>query len=123
LVDASNSRIISELEQFIAEADKHGDRYTVGYNTADIKVEDVLPYVVPIFSAKTANSGYVRKRNPHTGEWTTLRNMDAFSKKGNSYYDEDEYYDVPYDFEYTEEIRRANWYDSNFEEIRSKVDT
>ena len=49
--------------------------------------------------------------------------MDAFSKKGNSYYDEDEYYDVPYDFEYTEEIRRANWYDSNFEEIRSKVDT
>ena len=57
LVDASNSRIISELEKFIAEADKHGDRYTVGYNTADIKVEDVLPYVVPIFSAKTANSG------------------------------------------------------------------
>ena len=123
LVDASNSRIVSELEQFIAEADKHGDRYTVGYNTADIKVEDVLPYVVPIFSAKTANSGYVRKRNPHTGQWTILRNMDAFSKKGNSYYDEDEYYDIPYDFEYTEETRRANWYDSNFEEIRSKVDT
>ena len=27
------------------------------------------------------------------------------------------------DFEYMEETRRANWYDSNFEEIRSKVNT
>lgn len=123
LIDVSNSKVIKELEDFIAAADDRRDRYTVGYNNSDIKVEDVLPYVVPIYSAKTANSGYVRMRNPFTREWTILRNKDAFVKKGQNYYDEDEDYEIMYDFDLEEDMRRATWYDDNFEEIKSKVDT
>ena len=73
-LDAADSEIINQLEQYIALRDAGNEDLKVGnYQGADIRLNEVLPYVVPLFgSFGSTSSNYARYRNPFTGRYEII---------------------------------------------------